>query len=74
LLHADDNGCEEILAVHQKAGLSFKYLAGRLQDDAASHQVKMWIMLLPRPNNRLPPLSSRQLFPLQHRVFRSEPW
>jgi len=46
LLSADDNGCEEILAIHQKTGLSFKHLAGRLQDDAASHQVKTWITLL----------------------------
>ncbi len=46
LLPADDDDCGEIPTGHQKAGLSFKHLAGRLQDDEATHQVKTWIMLL----------------------------
>lgn len=46
LLPADNDDCVEILTGHQKPGLGFKHLADRLQDDAAAHQVKTWIMLL----------------------------
>ena len=46
LLPANSDDCEEIQADHQKAGFSFKHLAGSLQDEAAARKVKTWIMLL----------------------------
>ena len=46
LLPADSDDYEEIQANYQKAGFSFKHLAGSLQDEAAAKKVKTWIMLL----------------------------
>jgi transaldolase len=42
----DTDGVDEVLANLQKAGLSFRHLAGNLQNDAAAWQVKEWITLL----------------------------
>jgi len=46
LLLPDDYDLDAILAGQQEAGLSFKHLAGSLQDDAAASQIKTWITLL----------------------------
>ena len=46
LIPADGDDCEEILASHQKTGLSFKHFSCSLQDDAAAKEVKTWISLL----------------------------